>query len=551
MHGFITEIGIAFLVATVLGLITQKIGQPIILGYFLAGVIVGPEIGRPLISDPANIEIISEIGLILLLFVIGLEMDIPKILKAGRQLLIAGVGQFLLCVFYGLAVFGGLGYSLQGSDLSGLYLALLCALSSTAVVVKLLYDKMELDTLHGRLSIGILVLQDIWAVMILAFQPNFHSPQPLLFAAAIFKCAVLIGAAFLASKYFLSRVFQGFAKSPELIIVTSLGWCTIVAGAAGMLGLSKEMGALIAGMAISAFPYSIFVCAKVLPLRDFFLILFFVSLGMKIPYPTAPVLAMSAGLGLFILATRFLSVYPILKLTGSGRRTAFIASMNLSQLSEFSLVIASIGLAHHHIDKGLFGVLIYTMALTAIASSYMILYSHSIHVRFDAVLRRLGVADEKASAEDGPAEEKSFPIVILGFHRGAQGFIDAALADDPAMLEKILVIDFNMETLKSIRAAGVRGMYGDISNLDTLEHANIHGARVILSTIPDMLLKGINNAKLVRICRSLNPAAYIVATADFSGQVEGLRASGANEVLLPYSMAGKYLVPLVRSNLDT
>lgn len=549
MHGFIAEIGITFLVATVLGLITQRIGQPIIFGYFVAGVILGPEIGRPLISNPAGIEIISEIGLILLLFVIGLEMDIPKILKAGRQMLIAGVGQFLLCVFYGLAVFGGLGYSLQGSDLSGLYLALLCALSSTAIIVKLLYDKMELDTLHGRLSIGILILQDIWAVMILAFQPNFNNPQPLLFAVAVFKCAILIGAAFLASKYFLSRVFQRLAKSPELIVVTSLGWCTIVAGAAGMLGLSKEMGALIAGMAISAFPYSIFVCAKVLPLRDFFLILFFVSLGMKIPYPTAHALGMSAGLGLFIFATRFLSVYPILKLTGSGRRTAFIASMNLSQLSEFSLVIASIGLAHHHIDKNLFGVLIYTMALTAILSSYLILYSHHIHVRFEAVLRRLGIADERSSAEESQSEKPSVSIVILGFHRGAQGFIEAARVDDPAILEQILVVDFNLETLKSIRAAGVRGMYGDISHLDTLDHANIHKSRVILSTIPDMLLKGTTNSKLVRICRSLNPTAYIVATADFSGQVEGLRDCGANEVLLPYSMAGKYLVPLVRSNM--
>src|SRR5712692_1178804 len=264
MHEFIHDIGIAFLVATVLGLITQRFGQPMVLGYFIAGVIIGPEIGPPLISDPANIEIISEIGLILLLFVIGLEMDVPKIAKSGRQILIVAIGGFVLCILYGLAVFGWLGFSMKGANLHGLYLALLCSLSSTAIVVKLLYDKMELDTLHGRLSIGVLVLQDIWAVMILAFQPNFNSPELGLFGIALLKCALLIGTTFLLSKYVMTRIFERIAKSPEMVIITSLGWCTLVAGLAGALGLSREMGALIAGVTVSAFHYIIFMRGEVL-----------------------------------------------------------------------------------------------------------------------------------------------------------------------------------------------------------------------------------------------------------------------------------------------
>jgi len=549
MHGFIAEIGIAFLVATVLGLITRRMKQPVILGYFIAGVILGHEIGQPLVNDPANIVIISEIGLILLLFVIGLEMDVPKIFKSGRQILIAGVGQFLLCVFLGLLVFKNLGYSTQGRDLSGLYLALLAALSSTAIVVKLLHDKLELDTLHGRISIGILILQDIWVVLILAFQPNFHSAHSLPFVVAVLKCALLIGVAFLASKHLLSRIFQTFSRSPELVVVTSLGWCALVAGLANLLGLSKEMGALIAGLAISAFPYSIFVSAKILPLRDFFLILFFVSLGMKIPYPTLTAIATAVGLGCFILVSRLLSVYPLLRLTGSGRRTAFITSVNLSQLSEFSLVVASIGLTYHHIDKDLFGILIYTMALTAIASSYAILYSYPIFMRFSALLTRLGFPDKKTELLI-QAKTGFFPIIVLGFHRGAQAMIDALAARNPQILKQILVIDFNVEALQAIRKAGVAGLYGDISSLDTLDHANIGSARMILSTIPNMLLKGTNNTKLVQACRSVNPTARIVATADFSTEVAELRHCGADEVLLPYSMVGQQLASLIQAHVD-
>jgi Kef-type K+ transport system membrane component KefB len=336
MHGFIQDIGLAFLVATFLGLITQKMRQPIILGYFIAGIIIGPEIGPALVTDPANIDTITEIGLILLLFVIGLEMDVPKIVKAGKKMLVAGIGQFILCVAYGLLLFGLLGYGISGGNLTGLYFALLCAMSSTAIVVKLLYDKFELDTLHGRITVGVLVMQDIWAVMILAFQPNLNNPELQLFAMALLKCIALVGTAYLLSKYVMSRIFRGIAKVPEMVIVTSLGWCTLGAGLAGYLGLSMEMGALVAGVTISMFQYKTFVTGRVLPLRDFFLTLFFVSLGMKIPYPSKTMLLLALGLGGFIVATRFLSVYPLLAFTGSGRRTAFIASMNLSQLSELS-----------------------------------------------------------------------------------------------------------------------------------------------------------------------------------------------------------------------
>src|SRR5687768_4266826 len=340
MHHLLNDIGIAVLSATVLGLIAHWLRQPIILGYLIAGALIGPQMGFGLIHDAESIEIISEIGLILLLFIIGLELDVKALLAAGKQLLVAGFGQFLLCVAMGVGLFAALGYGLRGTSSDGLYLALMCGLSSTAVVVKLLYDKGELDTLPGRMTLGVLVIQDIYAIFVLAFQPNFANPSFAPVAKALAWTVVLLIAGFAFSKYVLKWIFSSIAKAPEMVVAVSIGWCAAVAASAAAMGLSKEMGALVAGLCIGAFPYSIHVTAKTLPLRDFFLTLFFMSLGLKITAPSWDMAGVVALLVVFTVASRFLSIYPLLVLTGAGRRTAFVTSLNLAQISEFSLVIA-------------------------------------------------------------------------------------------------------------------------------------------------------------------------------------------------------------------
>src|SRR5688572_132622 len=311
-HALLSDIGIAILAATLLGLIAHWTRQPIILGYLIAGAVVGPTIGFKWISDQANIVVISEIGLILLLFIIGLEMNIKALMAAGKQLLVAGFGQFIVCAALGLGLFALIGYPIRGESFDGLYLALMCGLSSTAVVVKLLYDKGELDTLPGRMTLGVLVIQDVCAIFILAFQPNFANPGIGPVLKAILGTVVLLLAGFLYSKYILRRVFASIAKAPEMVVAVSIGWCAAVAGAAAYMGLSKEMGALVAGLSIAAFPYSIHVTAKTLPLRDFFLTLFFVSLGMQITPPRWDMVGLVAAMVGFVIVSRFATVYPLL-----------------------------------------------------------------------------------------------------------------------------------------------------------------------------------------------------------------------------------------------
>ncbi len=548
MDGLLHDIGVAVIVATLLGVMAHLLRQPIILGYLIAGAVIGRHMGAELIQEEHSVEIISEIGLVLLLFIIGLELNLKQVLASGRQLLVAGLGQFPICAGLGMALFWAMGFQMFGQHCDGLYLALMCGLSSTAIVVKLLYDKGELDTLAGRLTLGVLVMQDIFAIFILAFQPNFANPTfgPILRAMGMTVALSVAGFAF--SRYALRWVFLTIAKAPEMVLAVSIAWCASVAGAASAMGLSKEMGSLVAGMSISAFPYSIHVTAKTLPLRDFFLTLFFVSLGMNITAPSwamaGPVLAIVA----FVVLSRFVSVYPLLKLSGAGPRAAFISSLNLSQVSEFSLVIAGLGLASKHIGQDTVAMITYAMAITAVLSSYGIRYNHGLFVLYDRLRRRLGLGyalGSEAQAKEGHVH----PIAILGFHRTARALVEALGRREPAILSKIVVVDFNMEVLEELRGKGIAGIFGDISSLDTLEHAHLGEAKLLMCTIPDMLLKGTDNQHLVRTCRAIAPQAMIVATADDERHERRLRSDGASHVHRPHDLAGEHLAGLVAEAL--
>ncbi|MBA3847502.1 MAG: cation:proton antiporter, partial [Planctomycetes bacterium] len=491
MHGLLQDIGIAVLAATGGGLTAYLLRQPILLGYLVAGAAIGPGF-LGVVRDLDNIEIISEIGLALLLFIVGLEMNLPKLLASGRQVLAAGGVQVALCLGLGLLFFPLVGYPITGLASEAVYLAIACAVSSTAIVVKLLYDKVEADTLAGRITIGLLVVQDLFAILVLAFQPNFAAPAILPVIEVLAQTAALLAGGFLLSKYVLQRLFARIANSPELVVSTSIGWCAAVAGVAGAIGLSKEMGALIAGMSIAAFPYSIHVAAKTLPLRDFFLTLFFISLGMKI---TAPTWEMATAVPLvvgFVLLSRFLSAYPALIALGAGRRTAFVVSLNLAQISEFALVIAALGAKPFpdplggkpmaHIDAALVEMLVYAMAVSAVVSSYAIKYSHHLYHAWDRVLTRAGRPTKRWVAEDGPSAAEH-PIVLLGFHRVGRALVERLVRDEPDLAAKLLVVDFNIEVLRELKALGVAHIFGDIGSIDTLRHADLARAHLVLSLV--------------------------------------------------------------------
>ena len=548
MHAFLADIGLAIVVASILGILAYRAGQPLIVAYLLAGIIIGPEIGPQLVKDPEHIDLISEIGLILLLFIIGLEINPNMILRSGKLLLTAGLGQFALSVALGL-IFFSLVTGLAIEDNRVLYLAIFGSLSSTAIVVKSLYDKYELDSLHGRVSLGILIFQDVWAIIILALQPSLNAPGFWPVFRSLILTVVLTVTGFLFSKYILRWIFARLDRSPEMVVSAAIGWAVTMSGLAGALDLSVEMGVLIAGLAIANYPYSLHVTARVLPLRDVFLTLFFVSLGMKIPMPEAGSMLYLLFLVIFLFLSRPLIVYPLVRLGGGSSRTGFLSSINLTQFSEFSLVIAAVGLSLEHIDRNIMSALLYGMVLTSILSAYSIKYNHKIYGLFHRwnARRRMrkelisegGTTGAPETEEEAPPPGRS--IFILGYHRGAQSMVTSLMDHRPDLLEKVTVVDFNPEILRQLQHYPVQGVFGDLSDRSTLEHIGLQRARVIFITIPDLLLKGTSNLRLVNLCRSIAPQAAILATADDSARAQKLREAGADGIVTPDHYIGEML----------
>lgn len=550
-HSLLANIGLVFIIATVFAFIAKVFRQPLILAYLVAGVVIGPEIGFAWVKDKETIELISEIGLILLLFIIGLEIDLKKLLSAGRTILVSGLSQFLLCAALGVGLALAMGLTPASGNFDWLYLAVTLALSSTLIVVKLLYDKFELTTLPGRITLGVLVCQDIWAIVFLALQPNLHDPRLATLLGSFLKGAGLVLMTLGVSRYALPRCFSFVAKVPELLLIAALAWCFLVSGAADWLGLSREMGALLAGVSMSTFPYNVDVIAKVINIRDFFVTLFFVALGMKIPQPTLAILTAATGMSLFVLASRLLALFPVLYLLGNGLRASLIPSINLAQMSEFSLVIASLGLALNHISQELVGTLTFVFAITSVLSTYLIAYNHEIQRRLARWLAKIGFSTGADATADGVSPEGENAIVFLGCFREASSILheleSQAKEASGGVLGQILVIDFNPLVLQELKRRAVRCLYGDVAHMDTLHHAQIHSAKIVACTISDAILRGTTNLRLLRQARRLCPNARVIAAADNISSAIELYEQGADFVYIARLHSARHMAELVAS----
>lgn len=557
MHGIdlLSDIATALVAAALVALAARALRQPLILGYLLAGVAVGPALGLGLVRQREAIELISEIGLILLLFIVGLEMDLPKLRSVGRAVVATGLVQFLLCAALGVAAALALGFPLGGGRFDAAYVAVALSLSSTMIVVKLLYEKHELATFPGRVTLGVLVLQDVWAILALALQPTLGDPSAAALLVSLMKGAGLVLASLALSRYLLPRLFASVAKAPELLLLTALAWCFLVSGAAGSLGLSREMGALVAGVALSAFPYNLDVIAKVINVRDFFVPLFFVALGMQIQAPSLADLSLALALSTILIASRLLTVFPPLYLSGAGLRAALLPTINLAQMSEFSLVIAALGLSLGHVRGETVAVLTLAFALSSLVSTYAIAYNHELQGWLSRLLQRVGLRERAmtAAAEAGSAARSE--LVLLGFYQDASAIvhqleIEAEGSDGRSLLPELLVIDFNPAVLEELRRRGIRGIYGDLASMDTLHHASLGEARLVACTLTDSILKGTTNARLLQQIRRLTPGALVAVASDTLTGALQLYEAGADFVYVPRLHSVHRMVEVLRAGIE-
>src|SRR3954447_4896668 len=535
MHELIRDITLCILFAWVLGLLAHFSRQPLILAYLIAGFFIGP-FGMGWVKSQESIGIISELRLIFMLFMIGLEIDLKKIVRAGRVILAAAGGQLPGGCLLGILFFWGIGLSLGGGGFDALYLCVACALSSTVIIVKVLYEKRELDTLPGRITLGVLVLQDIFAILFLAVQPSLDNLQVSVILISIGRVGVLVATALVLSRYVLPRLFHQIARRPELILLGALAWCFLIGEIAEKLHLSREMGSLVAGVSLSTFPYALDVTAKVTTLRDFFITLFFVALGMTIPIPNSSVIGLALVIAAFTVASRVVTTFTPLYLMKQGLRASLLPAINLAQISEFSLVVIQTGITAGHIKTETASAVSFAFVVLAVLSTFAIARSDQITRASIRALKRIGLRDldhrHDADADHEGGHGEARRVVILGFFRAASALLSEIERQNPDLLDQMGVVDFNPVVFQNLAKRGVHVTYGDISNVDTLVHAGVGKAEIIILSVPDSLLKGANNEKLVRHVRSLNESAKIISTADLLADVEDHYAAGADYVVV-------------------
>ena len=310
-----------------------------------------------------------------------------------------------------------------------------------------------------------LIFQDLYAIAFLAIQPNLQNLQAMLLLRSLVAGVGLVGGAWVMARFVLPAYFRVIAKSSELVVVSAMAWCFLVAGVAGWAGLSKEMGALIAGVVIASYPYGTEVISRVGGVRDFFLTLFFVALGLKIPEPsTAAVLAALGGV-VFVILSRFLALYPLFAFLRLDTRTAGVVAINLAQISEFALVIFSLGVTYKHISPAANSMILYTVLLTAVISTYGILYNHAIATWLAGLLNATGpppVVRRRAGRRGGGApdagaeddEDAGRDVFLLGVSREGLAFVQHVARTAPALKNRLVAVDFNPEMLERLRDRG-------------------------------------------------------------------------------------------------
>jgi Kef-type K+ transport system membrane component KefB len=527
-------------------------------------VLLGPA-GLEAIQDRESIATIANLGLTLLLFVIGLEVNLQSLLASGRTLIVTGLIQVPLTLAAGCGAFlvvGMTGWALLGGFYPALYLGVACAFSSTLLVVKYLQEHLQLDTVAGRLAVGLLIFQDIWAIVFLALQPSFANPSIAPILLTFLGTAILAAIATLVARLLLSHAFHVVARSPELVVTLALGWCFgvglfganlgTVARRVGLpfeISVSMEMGALIAGATIATSPYAYEVVSRVVHLRDFFVTLFFVGLGMSIPVPEGgDVIALAALVAAIAIVLRYAVFLPVLYGTGLDRRNSVSVSTKLAQVSEFCLVIVYLGSQLGHVSGIHVSVVIFAFVITALVTPVLFAVSDRLYQWLRPLLDLVGIRSRGLRPEAESAEAPR--LVLLGFHRIGSALLADLERLHPDLLARTLIVDTNQAVHDEIRRRGAQVLYGDIASMEVLRHAGVEAAEVIVSTVPDELLKGTTNAQLVRQLRQLAPGAAIIATCTRVSEVAAVRAAGADHVYRAPTEVALGVLPAIYAALN-
>jgi Kef-type K+ transport system membrane component KefB len=530
-----TEIVIALILAAIIGIVFHFLRQPPMIGFIVAGLIIS-SLGYFAKESVESINSLASIGVALLLFIVGLEMNLKELKKIGIHTLIVGIGQIIFSFALGM----GLTYLLGFTLVTSLYISIALTFSSTILVVKILSEKKDLRSLYGRIILGVLLVQDVVAIVILLFLSGMTTGQNLTanMTQTLIRGTIFIAAIIFSSRY-INRFMDFMAKSRELLFLFSVAWALGVSALAGskLVGLSIEVGGFLAGLSLASSSENFQISAKLRPLRDFFIILFFVGLGTNMLVGlTSSIVIPAIALSIFIIVVEPLVVMAIMALLGYRARTSFLAGVAIAQVSEFSFIIVALGERLGHISSYEVSLVTLVGITTMFLSAYMMYYSDAL---YEFLKPFLHLFQKNHGMVEEVSEETKLTdhIILVGVHRMGRTIL-SALSNST---RDFVAVDFDPDIVKTLRDHSLPVFYGDITEEAIQEFISLDKASVVVSTIPDMK----DSLSLLSSVLKKGGRARVILTAESEKEAEELYKEGADYVILPHFLGGKELVDIL------
>ncbi len=538
LHGNVfAELSLAIGIAALMALVMKLIKQPLILGYILAGLIVGPSLFG-VISAPNQemFETFSHIGIALLLFIIGLGMNVSELRKQGKAVLVTAI--------IALVSVGSLGYtagSLLGfTSAEALIIGLSLFFSSTIIIIKILSDKKETNRLHGQLAIGIILFEDLVAtvaLLVIAAGKNggLEIEQFGLLAIKGLALGIFL---YIMNTRLLSKITRYMASSQELLFLFALAWGFGVGTIFEFAGFSLEVGALFAGVALGSVAYSQEITARLKPLRDFFVVLFFITLGESLDLPSlGSAIVPAVILSILVMIAKPAVITLSLGLLGYTKRVSFKAGINLSQISEFSIILAVLAVSTGMIRPEVSAVITLVAMITIAMSTYLMHYDDKLFELFDRFNLRLF---ERESAYKEHVRRKSYQYILFGYHKGGHQFINTF----QQMKKRFVVVDYDPAVIDTLEHQDVAFMYGDATDPELLEEVGVEHAKLVVSTFTDHHV----TTQLVTNVIKHNPKIMIICHATNQEEAIQLYQLGATYVMIPHYIGSEKVSAFLKRN---
>jgi Kef-type K+ transport system membrane component KefB len=542
-HSVFAEFAALLVLAGVVGAVGLVAGQPLVVSFIAVGILAGPAVlGIVRSGDP--IRLLSELGIAVLLFLVGIKLDVSLVRRLGLVSVATGLGQVGFTAAFGLLIALALGYG----AVEGLYIGVALTFSSTIIIVKLLSDKREIDSLHGQIAVGFLIVQDLVVVlaMIVLAAVGIGAREDGGWGAVLQVLAAgaaMIAVVALFVRHVADALMARVARSQELLLIFALALAALFAAVGDAMGLGKEVGGLMAGVALASTPYRDAIAQRMAPLRDFLLLFFFIALGAGLDLSQlGGSLAAAAVFSVFVLVGNPLIVLLIMAAMGYRSRTGFLAGLTVAQISEFSLIFTAMGVALGHVHQEVLGLVTLVGLVTIAASTYMITYSHLLYEVFRPALRgfeRAGAPGEAAHAE-GHGERAECDVILLGAGRYGMA-IGEGLA---AAGMRVLAADFNPEALHRWRITGQPAAFGDVTDPAFIADLPLGSARWVVATLPAPMGGLDGEEPQLAALRALREAGYAgrIALAVRNGRAEVLAGEGVDLVLDPFREAAERAV---------